>query len=216
MTEVMAECLGPSFPSLLVLSGPSFALEVAEGHPTALVLASADADASRRLQQKLSGPSLRVYASRDVVGVELAGALKNVIALAAGISDALRFGHNSRASLLTRGLAEIGRLGLRLGAQRRTFAGLAGMGDLVLTCTGHLSRNRRVGLELGAGRRLADIVAEMRMVAEGIPTTVSAYHLARREGVEAPIIEQVYAILYRRKDPRRALSDLMARRLKDE
>ncbi len=216
MTEVMAECFGPSSPPLAVLSGPSFSLEVAEGHPTALVLASADADASRRLQHLLSGPRLRVYTSRDVIGVELAGALKNVIAVAAGISDALHFGHNSRASLLTRGLAEIGRLGLCLGAGRRTFAGLAGMGDLVLTCTGHLSRNRRVGLELGVGRRLADVVAEMRTVAEGIPTTVSAYHLARREGVEMPIIEQVYAILYRRKDPRRALSDLMARRLKDE
>lgn len=216
MTEVMAEVLGPSSPPLLVLSGPSFALEVAQGHPTALVLASADADASLRLQKKLSGPRLRVYTSRDVAGIELAGALKNVIAIAAGISDALHLGHNSRASLLTRGLAEIGRLGLRLGAQPSTFAGLAGMGDLVLTCTGHLSRNRRVGLDLGAGRRLADIVAEMRMVAEGIPTTVSAYHLARREGVEVPIIEQVYAMLYRRKDPGRALSDLMSRQLKDE
>ncbi len=189
----MAECFGPQSPPLAVLSGPSFSLEVAEGHPTALVLASADADVSRRLQHLLSGPRLRIYTSRDVVGVELAGALKNVIAVAAGISDALCFGHNSRASLLTRGLAEIGRLGLALGARRRTFAGLAGMGDLVLTCTGHLSRNRRVGLELGAGRRLADVVTEMRTVAEGIPTTVSAYHLARREGVEMPIIEQVYA-----------------------
>jgi glycerol-3-phosphate dehydrogenase (NAD(P)+) len=216
MTEIMAECWGPRLKPAAVLSGPSFSREVAEGHPTALVLASPDSDEAHRLQRLLSGPSLRIYTSRDVVGVELSGALKNVIAVAAGISDALCFGHNSRASLLTRGLAEIARLGLRLGAQRTTFAGLAGMGDLVLTCTGHLSRNRQVGLELGAGRRLADVVGEMRMVAEGIPTTVSAYHLGKREGIEMPIIEQVYAVLYRRKDPRRALSDLMARVLKDE
>ncbi|MCX6561705.1 MAG: NAD(P)-dependent glycerol-3-phosphate dehydrogenase [Candidatus Aminicenantes bacterium] len=216
MTEVMADCFGPTERPLAVLSGPSFSKEVAEGHPTALVLASDESDLAHRLQGLLSSLSLRVYTTRDVVGVELAGALKNVIAIAAGISDALRFGHNSRASLVTRGLAEIGRLGLHMGAQRKTFAGLAGMGDLVLTCTGHLSRNRRVGLELGAGRRLAEIVADMRMVAEGIPTTVSAYHLARREGIEMPITEQVYAILVRRKDPRRALGDLMSRGLKDE
>ncbi|MDD8026341.1 MAG: NAD(P)-dependent glycerol-3-phosphate dehydrogenase, partial [Acidobacteriota bacterium] len=216
MTEIMTECFAPVMPPLAVLSGPSFAKEVAEGHPTALVLASPDIELSRRLQQKLSSSSLRVYTTRDLVGVELCGALKNVIAIAAGISDALQFGHNSRASLLTRGLAEISRLGTKLGAQRRTFAGLAGMGDLVLTCTGHLSRNRRVGLELGAGRPLAEIVGEMRAVAEGIPTTLSAFHLAKREAVEMPIIEQVYAILYRRKEPRRALDDLMSRGLKDE
>jgi len=216
MTELMAELFPPGPRTLAVLSGPSFSREVAEGHPTALVLASSEADWARRWQRLISGPSLRVYASRDVIGVELAGALKNVIAVAAGISDGLGFGHNARASLLTRGLAEIARLGQRLGAKPGTFAGLAGMGDLVLTCTGHLSRNRRVGLELGAGRRLGDIVGEMKAVAEGLPTTVSAYHLARREGVEVPIIEQVYAVLYRGKDPRRALADLMARVLKDE
>jgi glycerol-3-phosphate dehydrogenase (NAD(P)+) len=150
MSEIMAEAF-PGHP-LGVLSGPSFAKEVAEGHPTGLVLASAETELSRRLQSLLSGLSLRVYTSRDVIGVELAGALKNIIALAAGISDALHFGHNSRASLMTRGLAEITRLGLKLGAQRPTFSGLAGIGDLVLTCTGHLSRNRQVGLEIGRGR----------------------------------------------------------------
>jgi glycerol-3-phosphate dehydrogenase (NAD(P)+) len=156
MSEIMAEAFsGPARPPLGVLSGPSFSKEVAEGHPTALVLASTEYELARRIQHLLSGLSLRVYTTGDVVGVELAGALKNVIAIAAGIADALHFGHNSRASLITRGLAEISRLGLKLGAQRKTFSGLAGMGDLVLTCTGHLSRNRRIGLEIGRGRRLS-------------------------------------------------------------
>ncbi len=214
MSEIMAEF----FPghALGVLSGPSFSREVAEGHPTGLVVASAETELSRRLQNLLSGLSLRLYTTRDVVGVELAGALKNVIAIAAGISDALQFGHNSRASLMTRGLAEITRLGLKMGAQRKTFSGLAGIGDLVLTCTGHLSRNRQVGLEIGRGRLLSEIVAEMRMVAEGIPTTLSAHQLAAREGIEMPIIDQVFQILYRKKDPRKALIDLMSRGLKDE
>jgi glycerol-3-phosphate dehydrogenase (NAD(P)+) len=148
--------------------------------------------------------------------VEIAGALKNIIAIAAGLSDAMDFGSNSRAALMTRGLAEIARLGTKLGARRETFAGLAGMGDLLLTCTGPLSRNRFVGLELGRGRVLADIIGHMRMTAEGIPTTVSARELARREGVDLPITEQVFQVLYRRKDPRRALADLMTRTLKDE
>jgi glycerol-3-phosphate dehydrogenase (NAD(P)+) len=214
MSEIMAEAF-PGHP-LGVLSGPSFAREVAEGHPTGVVLASADTELSRHLQHLISGLSLRVYTSRDIIGVELAGALKNVIAIAAGISDALHFGHNSRASLMTRGLAEITRLGLRLGAQRPTFSGLAGIGDLVLTCTGDLSRNRQVGLEIGRGRRLSEIVAEMRMVAEGIPTTLSARQLAVREAVEMPIVEQAFQVLYRKKDPRKALVDLMSRGLKDE
>jgi glycerol-3-phosphate dehydrogenase (NAD(P)+) len=217
MTEIMAAAFAhEDGPSIGVLSGPSFSKEVAEGHPTALVLACAEYDPARRIQQLLSSLSLRVYTTRDIVGVELAGALKNVIAIAAGMSDALLFGHNSRASLVTRGLAEITRLGLKMGAQRKTFSGLAGMGDLVLTCTGHLSRNRRVGMEIGLGRRLSEIVAEMRMVAEGIATTLSAYQLARREEVEMPITEQIFNILYKKKDPRRALNDLMSRGLKDE
>ncbi|MBM3311154.1 MAG: NAD(P)-dependent glycerol-3-phosphate dehydrogenase [Candidatus Aminicenantes bacterium] len=217
MSEIMAEAFEPENRlSIGVLSGPSFAAEVAAGYPTALVLASRDRELARRLQARLSGPLLRVYTSRDVVGVELAGALKNIIAIAAGISDAMAFGHNSQAALITRGLAEIARLGLKLGARRETFSGLAGMGDLVLTCTGPLSRNRRVGQELGAGRPLGAVVAGHRTVAEGIPTTVSVRELANREGVEMPISEQVYQVLYRKKEPRRALADLMARELRHE
>jgi glycerol-3-phosphate dehydrogenase (NAD(P)+) len=217
MSEIMEEVFEPEArPEIGVLSGPSFAKEVAEGFPTAVVLASRERDMARRLQHRLSSQWLRVYTTRDVIGVELAGALKNVIAVASGISDAMEFGYNSLAALITRGLAEIARLGLKLGARRETFAGLAGMGDLLLTCTGPLSRNRNVGRELGKGRKLGDVVAGMRMVAEGIPTTVSARMLARRESVEMPIAEQVYQVLYRKKDPRRALADLMARELRDE
>jgi glycerol-3-phosphate dehydrogenase (NAD(P)+) len=217
MSELMAETLVPTGASRIgVLSGPSFALEVAQGHPTALVLAAADPAWARKVQDRLSGLALRVYTTADVVGVELAGALKNVIAIAAGLSDAMDFGFNSRAALMTRGLAEIARLGLRLGARRETFAGLAGMGDLLLTCTGPLSRNRHVGFELGRGGRLRDIIDRMRMVAEGIATTVSARALARREDVEMPITEQVHHVLFRNKDPRRAMTDLMTRTLKEE
>jgi glycerol-3-phosphate dehydrogenase (NAD(P)+) len=217
MTEIMEEVIEPDVKIRMgVLSGPSFAKEVAEGHPTALVLASRDRDMARRLQYRFSSERLRIYTSRDVAGVELAGALKNIIAIAAGISDAMCFGHNSRAALITRGLAEIARLGLKNGARRETFAGLAGMGDLVLTCTGPFSRNRSVGQELGRGQKLGEVIARLRTVAEGIPTTVSARELAKREGVEMPIAEQVYQVLYRKKDPRRALADLMARELRDE
>lgn len=217
MSEIMEEVFEPEpRPAIGVLSGPSFAKEVAEGFPTAVVLASRDRDVSRRLQKRLSSQTLRVYTTRDVTGVELAGAVKNVIAVAAGISDAMAFGYNSLAALITRGLAEIARLGLKLGARRETFSGLAGMGDLLLTCTGPLSRNRHVGRELGRGRKLGEVVAGMRMVAEGIPTTVSVRMLARREDVEMPIAEQVYLILYRKKAPRHALADVMARELRDE
>jgi glycerol-3-phosphate dehydrogenase (NAD(P)+) len=216
-SEVMAEVFGPkgAFP-LGVLSGPSFSKEVAEGFPAALVLASSETAWARMVQSAVSGPALRVYTSRDIVGVEIAGALKNVVAIAAGISDALGFGHNARAALITRGLTEIARVGAALGAKRETFFGLAGIGDLVLTCTGALSRNRAVGVELGRGRALPAIIADMRMVAEGIATTLAARALAHREGVEMPIAEQIYQILYQHKDPRRALVDLMSRSLKDE
>jgi len=217
MSEIMAETLVPAGAERIgVLSGPSFAREVAEGHPTALVLASSDHAWARKVQLRLSNLALRIYTTGDVLGIELAGALKNIIAIAAGLSDAMDFGLNSRAALMTRGLAEIARLGLKLGARRETFSGLAGMGDLLLTCTGPLSRNRHVGFELGRGGRLRDIITRMRMVAEGIPTTVSARALALREGVEMPITEQVYQVLYRNKDPRRAMTDLMARALKEE
>jgi glycerol-3-phosphate dehydrogenase (NAD(P)+) len=217
MSEVMAEVFGPlASPRIGVLSGPSFSREVAQGHPTALVLASTDLRWARKAQHLLSSPALRVYTSRDLVGVEIAGALKNVIAIAAGINDSLQFGDNARAALMTRGLAEITRLGVKLGAKKETFLGLAGIGDLVLTCTGRLSRNRHVGAELGKGRSLSSIIAGMRMVAEGIATTLSARRLAFREGVEMPIFEQVYQILYHKKEPGKALADLMSRTLKGE
>ncbi|MEW6489355.1 MAG: NAD(P)H-dependent glycerol-3-phosphate dehydrogenase [Thermodesulfobacteriota bacterium] len=196
---------------LAVLSGPSFAAEVARGVPTAVSLACADPEAARRLQALFSGPAFRVYTHDDVVGVELGGALKNVIALAAGISDGLGFGHNSRAALITRGLAEISRLGTALGAKPLTFLGLAGMGDLVLTCTGDLSRNRTVGLRLGRGEKLKEILASMTAVAEGVQTCDAAVGLADRVGAEVPIAREVWRVLHEEKDPRRAVEDLMAR-----
>ncbi|HOI44198.1 MAG TPA: NAD(P)H-dependent glycerol-3-phosphate dehydrogenase [Candidatus Aminicenantes bacterium] len=217
MSELMEEAFRPQArPSLVVLSGPSFAKEVAEGHPTALVAASRDADAARRVQHFVSSRTIRVYASHDVIGVEIAGALKNVIAIAAGIQDALAAANNSRASLITRGLAEITRMGVDMGAKKETFSGLAGVGDLLLTCTGELSRNHFVGLELGRGRTLKSILSGMKMVAEGVRTTLSAHHLAHLRGVEMPIAEQVYQVLYRSKAPEKAVEELMSRRLKNE
>jgi len=217
MSELMTEAFHPkSRPGLAVLSGPSFAREVAEGHPTALVAASRDAETARRIQHFISGPTIRVYTCSDVVGVEMAGALKNVIAIAAGILDSLEAGNNSRASLITRGLAEITRLGVDMGAKKETFFGLAGVGDLVLTCTGELSRNHFVGRELGRGRSLKSILSGMKMVAEGVRTTLSVHHLAHRRGIEMPISEQVYQVLYRSKLPGEAVEDLMSRKLKNE
>ena len=217
MSELMEEVFTARFkPRVAALSGPSFAREVAESHPTAVVVASGDMELAKEVQQLVSHSYFRVYTSDDLVGVELAGALKNVIAIAAGISDGLEFGSNSLAALITRGSAEVTRLGIQLGAKQETFAGLAGIGDLVLTCTGSLSRNRYVGYELGKGKSLEDIVSGMQMVAEGIGTTLSAYRLAQREGVEMPILEQVYQILYEDKDSRTALQDLMSRKLRKE
>jgi len=217
MAEVIVDCLGADWKERLTfLSGPSFAREVAASMPTALVAASADAKTAAKVQEVFSTASFRVYTNDDVVGVELGGALKNVIALAAGVSDGLGFGYNTRAALITRGLAEMTRMGVAMGANPKTFAGLAGMGDLVLTCTGDLSRNRTVGMELGRGRTLEDILGKMNMVAEGVKTTLSAYQLAQRLGVEVPITEQMYRILYENKDPRQAVSDLMLRELKAE
>jgi glycerol-3-phosphate dehydrogenase (NAD(P)+) len=200
----------------VALSGPTFAREVALGLPSLIVAASRDEDAARRVQAAFSCPCLRVYTNSDVVGVELGGAVKNVIAIAAGICDGLGFGHNARAALITRGLAEMQRLGQAMGAEAATFAGLAGMGDLVLTCTGDLSRNRTVGFKLGQGMRLADILAEMRMVAEGVKSAESVYNLARKLGVEMPIVEQTYRILHQDKPAREAVTELMARGLKSE
>ncbi|PLX74039.1 MAG: glycerol-3-phosphate dehydrogenase, partial [Desulfuromonas sp.] len=168
------------------------------------------------VQQLFSTDYFRVYTNSDAVGVELGGALKNVIALAAGVSDGLGYGYNTRAALITRGLAEITRIGIAMGAEPLTFSGLAGMGDLVLTCTGDLSRNRTVGFELGQGKTLKQILDGMHMVAEGVKTTLSAYQLCQKLGVEAPLIDQMYEILYNNKDPRQAVSDLMERDLKPE
>jgi glycerol-3-phosphate dehydrogenase (NAD(P)+) len=217
MTELMAEVFRPSaLPRLAVLSGPSFAKEVAQKLPTAVVVASEDVEAARAVQHFISNIHFRAYTSSDVIGVELAGGLKNVIAVAAGISDALRFGHNSRAALITRGNAEIIRLGLRCGAQKETFLGLAGIGDLVLTCTAQQSRNYHLGYQLGKGFRLAEILAETLMVAEGTTTTISARDLATREGVEMPICTEIYRVLYENKNPEESVRDLMSRSLKVE
>jgi len=198
------------------LAGPSFAREVAGRAPTAVTVASSDAEYARELQSVFSTESFRVYASQDLVGAQLAGALKNVIAVGAGISDGLGFGHNARAALITRGLAEITRLAVVMGANPHTLAGLAGMGDLVLTCTGDLSRNRTLGLHIGHGRRPAEVVSGMKMVAEGFKTALSAHELGKTLNVELPIIDQVYRVLYEGKDPREAVRDLMTRELRVE
>ena len=217
MSEVLENELSAAcHKGLTFLSGPSFAKEVAAGMPTAVVVASRDPQQALRAQQVMSTETFRTYTNNDIIGVELGGALKNVIALAAGVADGLGFGYNSRAALITRGLAEITRLGIAKGARPETFAGLAGMGDLVLTCTGDLSRNRSVGIELGRGRSLEEIMSGMNMVAEGVKTTLSTYRLASKLGVEVPITEQMYRILYEGKPPRQAVSDLMARDLKGE
>lgn len=203
-------------PRIGVLSGPSFAKEVVDGRPTAVVVASKDAECARKVQHLISNPVLRSYTSSDIVGVEICGAMKNVIAIAAGISDALDCGLNTKAALITRGLVEITRLGMHLGARRETFSGLAGMGDLILTCTGELSRNHFVGNELGRGKSLKTVLSRMKMVAEGVRTTLSAHLLAKKTGVDLPISEQVYQVLYRNKSPRKAVEDLMSRALKNE
>jgi glycerol-3-phosphate dehydrogenase (NAD(P)+) len=217
ISQISAELLPPSlFANFSVLSGPSFAREVALEMPTAVVAASLDAAVARRVQEAFSTSRFRVYTNSDMVGVELGGSIKNVIAIAAGISDGMGLGYNPRAALITRGLAEMARLGLAMGGKSATFAGLAGMGDLVLTCTGDLSRNRTVGMQLGEGKKIAEILAGMRMVAEGVKTTESAYNLAQKLGVEMPITEQVYLVLYKDKSPHQAMMDLMTRELKAE
>ena len=199
-----------------VLTGPSFADEVAVGQPTAITVGFADIDAAKTVQHLFSTPFFRVYTSTDIIGLEISAAMKNVIAIATGISDGLGYGLNTRAALITRGLAEITRLGVKLGAHPLTFSGLGGLGDLVLTCTGSLSRNRTVGLKLGEGRTLKQTLAEMTMVAEGVKTTKSCYNLAASVGVEMPILEQTYQILYENKDCRAAVQELYQRSLKEE
>ncbi len=200
----------------VALSGPTFAREVAQGLPSLIVAASRDEAAAQRVQAAFSCPCLRVYTNNDVMGVELGGAVKNVIAIAAGICDGLGFGYNARAALITRGLAEMNRLGKAMGADAATFAGLAGMGDLVLTCTGDLSRNRTVGFKLGQGMRLTDILAEMKMVAEGVKSAESVYQLSQKCGVEMPIVENTYQILHQDKPAKAAVLELMSRDLKAE
>jgi glycerol-3-phosphate dehydrogenase (NAD(P)+) len=216
MTEVLSEASPAHAPRVAALSGPTFAREVAEGMPTGATVAARDITVARRLQRALSGSRFRLYADDDVTGVEIGGALKNVMAIAAGMADGLGFGHNARALLISRGLAEISRLGVRLGAQPQTFAGLAGIGDLVLTCTGDLSRNRTVGTRVGRGERIGDVLSGMTMVAEGVRTAVSAVELSRRTGVPMPISEQVHGILHEGKDVREAVSELFSRTLKRE
>jgi glycerol-3-phosphate dehydrogenase (NAD(P)+) len=213
MSELIAEIATGSQGA--VLSGPTFAREVAIGLPTAAVVAGAEGVAER-LQRSLSSRELRLYTNRDVLGVEISGALKNVIAIATGLSDGLGLGENARAALITRGLAEITRLGVALGASPLTFAGLAGVGDLVLTSTGSLSRNRSVGLAVGRGTLLEETLRGTRMVAEGVRTAASALALARRAGVTLPICQEVDAVLSGRKSPKEALASLLAREVRPE
>lgn len=217
MCEVFDEVLTePARSQTAFLSGPSFAREVVRGFPTAVSVASRDESVSIRVQKVFSSKTFRVYTNPDVTGVELGGALKNVMAIAAGISDGLGLGHNARSALITRGLAEMARLGAVMGADERTFSGLSGLGDLVLTCTGDLSRNRTVGMKLGKGQKIGEILSEMRMVAEGVKTTLSTYRLARRHNVDMPIAEQIYGVLYEDKEPRTAIEELMSRGLRSE
>ena len=210
MSQLLAEAVGHAHP-VAVVSGPSFASEVAKGLPTAVVVAAADPRTVTLVQEEFRGRYLRLYGSQDVVGVEIGGALKNVIAIAAGVVEGMGLGPNAQAALVTRGLAEITRLASALGGKRETLAGLAGMGDLVLTCTGALSRNRHVGIELARGRSLQEIVGTMKMVAEGVRTTQAALDLGRQHGVELPIAAQIADVLGGRKDARTALKDLMLR-----
>jgi glycerol-3-phosphate dehydrogenase (NAD(P)+) len=216
MSGILEAVLPEHATRVSVLSGPSFAREVARGLPTAVTAAAGQLSVAERLQRLFNGPTFRVYTSTDLVGVEIGGAVKNVIALAAGVSDGLGFGHNTRAALITRGLAEISRLAIHLGANPKTLYGLSCLGDLVLTCTGDLSRNRTVGLRLGKGERLEEIIASMNEVAEGVRNTASIRGLAHGAGVEMPITEQMYAMLYEGKDPSQAVVDLAARPLRHE
>jgi glycerol-3-phosphate dehydrogenase (NAD(P)+) len=217
MSEVFERENAAKFPlRVAVLSGPSFAREVARGDPTAVVIASKARDLAAEIREEFAGPTFRLYSHDDVIGVELGGAVKNVIAIAAGVCEGLGFGSSTIAALITRGLAEMTRLAVALGGRAETLGGLAGMGDLVLTCTGALSRNRQVGVELGKGRKLAEIVGAMRMVAEGVGTTAATVELAERSGVEMPITRQMHAVLNEGRSPRDAIRELMERPLREE
>jgi glycerol-3-phosphate dehydrogenase (NAD(P)+) len=217
MSEVIEQVCRPRFQArVVVLSGPTFAREIAQGEPAAVVAASADLSIAREVQSAFSTPAFRLYTNPDPVGVEIAAALKNVVAIAAGVCYGLGLGSNVQAALITRGLAEITRLAVAMGGRPQTLAGLAGLGDLVLTCSGNLSRNRQVGLELAKGRSLGDILGSMRMVAEGVETCGAAVELGRKFGVDLPIIQQMHAVLHSAKSPREALRDLMERSPKEE
>lgn len=216
MSQVIEqECSGFA-PRIAILSGPTFAKEIARGEPAAIVVASHDPATARTVQSAFSGPAFRLYTNPDPVGVEIAASLKNVVAIAAGVCYGLGLGSNIQAALITRGLAEISRLAVAMGGKRETMAGLAGLGDLVLTCGGELSRNRQVGLELAKGRKIGEIVGSMQMVAEGVETCGAAMELGQKFSVELPIIQQMHAVLHAAKGPREALQDLMERSLKEE
>ena len=217
MSQVIEQVCRPRFEArVVVLSGPTFAREIAQGEPAAVVASSADPSAAREIQSAFSTPAFRLYTNSDPVGVEIAASLKNVVAIAAGVCYGLGLGSNVQAALITRGLAEITRLAVAMGGKPQTLAGLAGLGDLVLTCSGNLSRNRQVGLELAKGRRLTEILGSMRMVAEGVETCGAAVELGQKFGVDLPIIQQMHAVLHSAKSPREALRDLMDRSLKEE
>lgn len=216
MSQISHDVLGKRLHAFAVLSGPTFAIECARADPSAAVIASKDLEFAQHLQQAMSSPTLRLYHSSDVVGVELAGSLKNVVAIAAGVLEGLGLGFNTNAALITRGLHEITRLGVALGGRLETFAGLAGMGDLVLTCTGALSRNRTVGVLLGKGQKLEDILRDAKFVAEGIKTSKSAKQLAEKHQIEMPITTEMYRVLYEGESARGAVQRLMTRTLKAE
>jgi glycerol-3-phosphate dehydrogenase (NAD(P)+) len=216
MGEMLGELFAAGQERLAFLSGPTFAIEVAKKLPAAVTVAAYSAGVAVQVQALLNTESLRVYTSTDVVGVQMGGVIKNIIAIAAGVSDGLGLGQNARAALMTRGLAEMTRLAVRMGADPMTLAGLPGLGDLILTCAGDLSRNRRVGLQIAEGKSVAEIIAGMRMVAEGVRNTQSVYALARRLGVDMPIVDQMHGVLYEGKRPSDAVRDLMQRSLKPE
>jgi glycerol-3-phosphate dehydrogenase (NAD(P)+) len=217
MSQVIEEVTAPRFAAkVAVLSGPTFAREIASGEPAAVVIASRDLEIAAQVQTAFSGPTFRLYTNRDTIGVEVGAALKNVVAIGAGVCQGLGLGNNTRAALITRGLAEISRLALAMGGEAQTLAGLAGLGDLVLTCSGDLSRNRKVGIELAKGRSLSEITASTAMVAEGVETVDAAMELGVKFGVDLPIIEQMHAVLRLGKSPREAVRELMERSLKGE
>jgi glycerol-3-phosphate dehydrogenase (NAD(P)+) len=217
MSEVLADVVQTRFvPQIAAISGPTFATEVAHGEPTALVVASPDERLRLHLQDELSGPRFRLYRNSDLTGVEIAAAVKNIIAIAAGVVEGLGLGSNATAALVTRGLVEITRLVVACGGKRDTVSGLAGLGDLVLTSYGNLSRNRRVGIALGKGQSIEEVLSNMRMVAEGVRTTKSTVALAQRLHIEMPIAEKMYAVLYQGENPRDVIQDLMERKLKEE